>query len=104
MAVVEGVVVALDIGFQDPAPAHRHQTGSQIADRLMHRSPGPAAVGAVQEVLLIYRLQHHRDRPLKDLILKGWHSNWPLLRRVTPFRDVHPANRRRLVTAGLETV
>ena len=49
-------------------------------------------------------IQNHGDRPLKDFVLKGRNPDRPLLRRVTPFRDVHPANRRRFVEARLETV
>jgi len=62
---------------------------------LMSRATWPEAVGARKKVLLIDGLQHHDDRPLRHLILEGWHgrvglhfgpcSLWDRLRLLTRF-------------------
>jgi len=37
----------------------------------MSRATGPEAVRAGKEVLLIHGLQHHDDRPLRQLVFEG---------------------------------
>ena len=64
----------------------------------MRRPAGPEAIGARIEVLLVDRLQHHADRPLRHLIFEGWDPERPL--RAVRFGYLHPAYRRSFVTAG----
>src|SRR4051795_10488328 len=70
----------------------------------MRRSPGAESVRTVLKILLIHGFPPHRDRPLQDFVLEGRHPDRPLLRPVTPFRNVGPTNWRRLVAARLEAV
>lgn len=104
MTVVQVVIKTLDVGLQEPAPFHLHEELPQVTDRLVRRSSGTEAVRASQKVLFVNGLQHHRNRPLEDFVLEGRHPNRPRLRRVTPFRDIDPANRRGLVLTRLEAV
>ena len=50
---------------------HRHRLSPEAVQRPMGRSSGAEAVRAVHEVLLVDRFQHHDDRPLENLILRG---------------------------------
>ena len=66
----------------------------------MRRSPRPEAIRTGQEVRFIDRLHNHGDRPLRHLIFEGRDAERPL--RAVRFRDVGPANRRRVVAAGFD--
>src|SRR5271166_4592271 len=72
----------------------------QSAERLVSRAARAEAVGTGQEVLLVDRLQHHRDGALRHLVLEGWNAEHPL--RAIRFWDVRPADRRRAIAAGLD--
>ena len=103
LAMVQGVEEALDVHLQDPAPSHLHQASPQRLQRLMRRATRPKAVRAVQKVLLVDRLQHHRHRPLKHLVLEGRDADGPR-RLAVALRDVHPPHRGRPVRPGLDPV
>src|SRR5712691_3541657 len=68
----------------------------------MRRAPGSEAVRARPKVLLVNRLQHHGDRPLRHLVLEGRDAERPL--RAVRLEDVCPAHRRCLVAAGLDAI
>ena len=95
--VVEG---PLDVRFQDPASLHLRESLPEHLQRLVRRSPGAKPPRAVQEVLLVDRFQHHRDRPLQNLVLKGRYPDRPL--SAVAFRHVRSLHRRRPVRSGLE--
>ncbi len=50
----------------------------------MRRAPRPEAVRAVEKVLLVDGLQHHRDRALQDLVLEGRDADRSRLRAARP--------------------
>ena len=68
----------------------------------MRRPPRPEAKRAGQEVLLVDRLQHHDDRPLRHLVLKGRDAERPI--RSIRLRNVDPAHRRGDIAAGLDAL
>ncbi len=64
----------------------------------MRRALGPETVRAVQKVLLVNGLQHHRDSTLEDFIFEGRNAE-----RTHPpiaLRDVHPPDGWRFVQPG----
>src|ERR1700730_12473042 len=65
----------------------------------MSRATRPEAVGAGKKVLLIDRLQHHNNRPLRHLVFESWNAEWPT--RSIRLRNVYPPDRRRLIAARL---
>ena len=72
MAVVQMVEELPDVHLEHPAATHRPSAACQsVFQRLVRRAPRPEAVRAVQKVLLVDRFQHHRHRPLQDLVLEG---------------------------------
>jgi len=101
--VVDGVEEALDVEVDHPASPDPHQPTPQRLQRLVRVSPRPEAVRAVQEVLLVDRLQKHQDRPLEDLVLQRRHPDRPGRAR-TVFGDVDAAHSRRAVATGLESL
>src|SRR5262249_55246165 len=62
------------------------------------------AVGAGKKVLLVDGLQHHDDRPLRHLVLKGWKAEGPERPGSIALGDVHPPDRWRLVAAWLDAL
>src|SRR5215203_5779305 len=70
VAVVQGVEKLSDVDLQDPPATDLHQPVPEGVQCLVRRAARPEAVRAVQEVLLVDRLQDHRYRTLEDLILE----------------------------------
>ena len=77
MSMVQRVKELPDIHFENPATANLHGLLPKAVQRLVRRPPGPEAVRAGVEVLLIDRLQHHDDRPLKHLAFKRRNPDRP---------------------------
>jgi len=87
--------IVFDVEIYHPTQPVAHEAGTQRLQGLMSRATWPEAVGARKKVLLIDGLQHHDDRPLRHLILEGWHGHielhlvpanfWGRLRLLTPF-------------------
>ena len=61
------------------------------------------SIGAVIEVLFIYRFQQHHNRSLQHLVLKGGNPYGSFL-VPRPFRYIHPSYRRRFVCPRLGTL
>jgi hypothetical protein len=101
--MIQSVEELSDVHLQQPAATQVHGLLPQGLQRLMRRPPRPETVRAVQEVLLVDRLQRQHDRPLEDLILQ---SRYPegAGPRTRPFRNAHPPHRRCPVRAGLGAV
>jgi hypothetical protein len=91
-----------DVDLDHPATAHVHRRVPQRLQRLVRGPTGPKAVRAVQEVLLVDGVQHHRDRPLKHFVFKG--RDPERTRCPVSLRDFDAPDRRGVVRAGLEAV
>ena len=102
MAMGDAVEVLAYIDIQHPAQSLAHKGIAQVLQRLMRRATRPEAIGAGQKVLLVDRLQHHDDRPLRHFVFKGRDAERPL--RAVRLRDVHPAHRRRVITTGFDAL
>src|SRR5262245_16303177 len=70
----------------------------------MSRATRPEAVRTGKKILLVDGLQHHDDRPLCHLILEGWKAERPKRSGSIALGDVHPPDRRRLITARLDAL
>src|SRR5215831_9279727 len=70
----------------------------------MSRATRPEAVRAGKKILLVDGLQHHDDRPLRYLIFEGWKAERPERSGSIALGDVHPPDRRRLITARLDAL
>src|SRR6516162_9768981 len=68
----------------------------------MSRTTGPESERAGKEVLLIHRLQHHDDCPLRHLVFEGRNTERPT--RAIRFWDICPADRRRSVATGFYAI
>src|SRR5687767_6952911 len=68
------IKIPLDIDFDDPATPHRHSLLPKGINGLVRRAFGSKPVRAVAKVLLVDRLQYHRDRPLQHFVLKGGYA------------------------------
>jgi hypothetical protein len=68
----------------------------------MRTAPRAKAVGAVQEVLLIHRFQHHEQRPLEHFVLQGGNADGPGLVLRPLLGNVHTSDRRRTIATALE--
>jgi len=97
MAMVDRVEVTLDVDIDAPPHAAAHAGAAQSVERLVGGAAGPEAIRAGEEVLLVNRLQHHRDGPLCHLVFEGRDAERPL--RAVRLRDVGPAHRRRMIAA-----
>src|SRR3954465_13339254 len=91
------VEVTLDVDIDAPPHAAAHAGAAQSVERLVGGAAGPEAIRAGEEVLLVNRLQHHRDGPLCHLVFEGRDAERPL--RAVRLRDVGPAHRRRMIAA-----
>jgi hypothetical protein len=78
MPVVDAVEVFRDVSVDHPALAGLHDAVAQGAQGVMGRPLRPEAERAVQEVLLVDRLQQHHDRPLRHLVLERRNAQRPL--------------------------
>ena len=101
--MIQSVEKLPDIHFHQPAATQVHHLLPQGRQRLMRRPSRPETVRAVQEVLLVNRLQRHHDRPLKDFILQRRDAQGPGF-TARPFGNAHAPHRRCPVRAGLSTV
>src|ERR1022692_4440234 len=97
--VVDRVEVLAYVDLDDPTAGHHRRLSMQYVQRLKRRASWPEAERAVQKVLLVNGLQHHRDRALQHLILEGRDAQRAHL--ATVFRDVRTPHWRRPVRAGL---
>src|SRR3954470_21582643 len=80
MAMVDRVEVTLDVDIDAPPHAAAHAGAAQSVERLVGGAAGPEAIRAGEEVLLVNRLQHHRDGPLCHLVFEGRDAERPLPR------------------------
>src|ERR1700732_5159492 len=68
----------------------------------MSRATRPEAERTGKEVLLIYRLQHHDDCPLRQLIFEGRNAERPT--RAIRLRNICPTHWRRSVATRLDAI
>jgi hypothetical protein len=68
----------------------------------MSRTAGPESERAGKEVLLIHRLQHHDDCPLRHLVFEGRNPERPT--RAIRFRNICPTHWRCFVTTRLDAI
>jgi len=99
---VDRVEELLDVDLHDPAAAHLHRRVAQRRQRAVRGAFRPETMRAVQKILLVHSVQHHRHRPLKDLILEG--RNAKRTRPPVTLRDVHPPHGRCAVRPRLGAV
>src|SRR5262245_19292634 len=71
MSMSDAVEEVADVDLDHPTTAHLHRGAPQRIERLVRRPTWAKAVRAVQEVLLIDGVQHHRNRPLKYFVFEG---------------------------------
>src|SRR5262245_27921821 len=102
MSMSDAVEEVADVDLEHPATAHIHRRTPQRFERVMRGPPWAKAIRAVQEVLLVHGIQHHRDRALKHLVFKGRDPEWTF----GPVRlgDLDASDRRGVVRARLEAV
>src|SRR6516162_855873 len=98
------IEVFFDIEIYHPTQPMAHEASTQRLKSLMSRASPPEAVRAGKKVLLIDGLQHHDDRPLRHLVLKGWKAEGPKRSGSIALGDVYPSDRRRLITARLDAL
>src|SRR5262249_55451886 len=87
--------IVFDVEIYHPTQSVAHEASTQRLQGLMRRATRPEAVRAGKKVLLVDGLQHHDDRPLRHLVLEGWHGRielhhgpanfWDRLRLLTHF-------------------
>src|SRR5262249_53709900 len=68
------VEIFFDIEIYYPTQSVAHEARMQRLQGLMSRATRPEAVRAGKEILLVDGLQHHDNRPLRHLVLEGWHG------------------------------
>jgi len=85
---------ALDVEFDNPSTAHRHQSPPQRIQRLVGTPPWPETIRAVQKILLVHRFQHHQHYTLKYLVLQRRYTDRARLVRLARLRDMHSTYRR----------
>src|SRR4051794_18567113 len=83
MAMVDRVEVTLDVDIDAPPHAAAHAGAAQSVERLVGGAAGPEAIRPGEEVLLVNRLQHHRDGPLCH---QAWRAFGPARVSVRPRR------------------
>jgi hypothetical protein len=104
MSVIQRVEELPDIDLQYPTALEVHRLPPQLLQGLVCRPPGPEAIRAGMEILLVERFQGHDDRPLQDLVLQRRYPQRPRLLRAVALGDVHPPHRWCPVRAGLGSV
>ena len=92
MGVVEGVE-ELRISISRTQPPCIFIVCSHMPERMMRRASWPKAVRAVEKLLLVDGLQHHRHRSLKHLVLEGRNADGARLLTVA-LRDVYSSHGR----------
>src|SRR6185437_15140463 len=102
-SVIQRVEELAHVDVEDPPAREPRRLEPESLQRLMRGATRPEAVRAVQEVLLVDGLQHHRHRALQDLVLEGRDADRARL-RARPLRDVDPPHGRRAVRARLRAV
>jgi hypothetical protein len=100
MSVVDRIKELADVDLHDPVSFRRHRLVPEALQRLMRRPSGAEAVRTVLEVLFVDGFEHHDDRTLEDLILKGWDAQRPGFGRRAGLGDIGPTHRRRVVRSG----
>lgn len=103
MCVVQSIKEALDVHFEHPPSASRHEWLPECLQRLVSQAPRPEAEGAGQEVLLVDGFQDHYHRTLKDLILECRDPDGPRFRPIA-LRNMDPSDGRRSVGPGFQAI
>src|SRR5215467_11554892 len=96
--------VVFDVEIYHPTQSVAHEASTQRLQGLMSRATRPEAIRAGKKVLLVDGLQHHDDRPLRNLILEGWKAEGPKRSGSVALGDVDPSDRWRLITARLDAL
>jgi hypothetical protein len=103
LGFVERVEKPLHVKLNHPSAPNAHELVSPDLQGLVRRPAGPKPVRAVQKVLLVYRLEHHDHRPLKNLVLEGRHSDRASGRAIA-LREVRSLHGWRSVAARLGAI
>jgi len=104
MTMVDRVEKFSEIDVHDPAASQVHRLFPQRVQGSVCTASGAEAVGGVQEVRLIHRLQHHQHRALQDLILERGYPQRSSLARRARLGDAHSTHGRGHVRAGFGAV
>src|SRR5208337_5458326 len=100
MGVRNRIEILAYVDVDDPVESLGPEYVLQSAERLVSRAARAEAIRAGQKVLFVDRLQHHRHGALRHLVLEGRNAEHPL--RAVRFGNVRPADRWRVVAAGLD--
>lgn len=93
--VMDGVEVARQITFDDPAAPRRIRSILKLqlhgANSMMHASLGPEAIGQTMEIALPYWLHGHQHGALDNTVCQGRYTQWSQL--AIGFRDMDSLDR-----------
>jgi site-specific DNA recombinase len=93
VSMIHGVEKLPNVQIYNPSPACTHRLLPQSLQGIVSRAPRSKPVRAVQKLLLVQRLQHHRNRPLEHFVFKGRYADRARLLPRCPLGYVHPPHR-----------